>query len=88
VHTGQKFIHSEVAANLAEHAGDDTLTSRELEVLALIARGNANKVIALELSISEETVKGHVSNILSKLRANDQTHAVLIALKRGIIQVS
>jgi DNA-binding NarL/FixJ family response regulator len=87
VHGGQKRIHSEIANNIAEHASDDDLTSRELEVLSLIAVGYANKQVASRLSISDETVKGHVSNILSKLGANDRTHAVTIAVRRGIIQV-
>jgi DNA-binding NarL/FixJ family response regulator len=76
-----------VAAKLAEHAIDETLTLREIDVLRLIAGGNANKLIADQLAITEETVKGHVKNILSKLGANDRTHAVTIALKRGIIEL-
>jgi len=87
VHAGQKRIPPEVAAELADHAGDDDLTAREVDVLRLIANGNANKRIAVHLSISEETVKSHVTNILSKLRANDRTHAVTIGLKRGIIEL-
>jgi DNA-binding NarL/FixJ family response regulator len=87
VHAGKKRIAPEVAAELADHAGDDKLTSREIEVLQLIASGNANKLIADRLSISEETVKFHITNILSKLDANDRTHAVTIGLKRGIIEV-
>jgi DNA-binding NarL/FixJ family response regulator len=87
VHAGEKRIAPEVAAELAEHAADDNLTSREINVLRLIARGNANKKIADQLSISEETVKSHVTNILSKLGANDRTHAVTIGLKRGIIEL-
>ncbi len=87
VHVGQKRIPPEVAAQLADHAGDDALTAREIEVLQLIAAGNANKLIADQLSITEETVKGHVKNILSKLDANDRTHAVTIGLKRGIIEL-
>ena len=85
VHAGEKRIPPEVAAQIADHAVEDDLTSREIEVLQLIASGNANKAIAVRLSISEETVKGHVKNILSKLAANDRTHAVTIGLKRGII---
>ena len=85
VHAGQKRIPAELAAELAEHAGEGELTSREMEVLRLIARGNANKEIAAQLSISEETVKSHITNILEKLSANDRTHAVTIGLKRGII---
>jgi DNA-binding NarL/FixJ family response regulator len=87
VHAGHKRMPAEVAAELAEHATDDTLTAREIEVLRLIAGGNANKEIAAQLSITEETVKGHVKNILAKLRANDRTHAVTIGLKRGIIEL-
>ena len=87
VHAGKKRIPPEVAAELADHAADDNLTSREIEVLRMIAGGNANKVIADQLSISEETVKTHVTNILSKLGANDRTHAVTTALKRGIIEL-
>jgi len=87
VHAGQKRIPSEVAAELAEHAVEDALTTREIDVLRLIAGGNANKLIADRLAITEETVKGHVKNILSKLGASDRTHAVTIALKRGIIDL-
>jgi DNA-binding NarL/FixJ family response regulator len=87
VHKGQKRIPPNVAAQLAEHAADDPLTFRELAVLQLIAAGKANKLIASDLAITEETVKGHVKNILSKLGANDRTHAVTIALKRGIIEL-
>ncbi len=87
VHAGKKRIPPEVAAELADHAAGDELSSREIEVLRLIASGNANKMIADQLLISEETVKSHVTNILSKLGANDRTHAVTIALKRGIIEL-
>jgi DNA-binding NarL/FixJ family response regulator len=87
VHSGQKRVPPEVAAIIAEHAGDETLTAREIDVLRLIADGNANKGIAALLSITEETVKGHVKNILAKLGANDRTHAVSIGLKRGIFQL-
>src|SRR6201993_3614772 len=87
VHAGEKRIAPEIASQLAEHAVDDTLTLREIDVLRLLAGGNANKVIADQLSITEDTVKGHVKNILSKLGANDRTHAVTIALKRGIIEL-
>ena len=87
VHSGQKRVPPEVASILAEHAGDETLTAREIDVLRLIADGNANKEIAALLSIAEETVKGHVKNILAKLGANDRTHAVSIGLKRGIFQL-
>ena len=87
VHAGQKRVPPEVAAVVAEHAGENELSARELAVLRLIAGGNANKEIAAQLSISEETVKSHVTNILSKLSANDRTHAVTIALKRGFIEI-
>jgi DNA-binding NarL/FixJ family response regulator len=87
VHAGQKRIPPEVAAELADHAADEDLTSREIDVLRLIAGGNANKEIAGRLSIAEETVKSHVTNILAKLGANDRTHAVTMALKRGIIEL-
>jgi DNA-binding NarL/FixJ family response regulator len=87
VHAGHKRIVPEVATTLAEHAADDALSEREIEVLRLIAGGNANKMIASRLSITEETVKGHVKNILAKLAANDRTHAVTIGLKRGIIDL-
>jgi len=87
VHAGRKRIAPEVATNLAEHAADESLSLREIEVLKLIAAGNANKIIAAQLSITEETVKGHVKNILAKLAANDRTHAVTIGLKRGIIDL-
>jgi DNA-binding NarL/FixJ family response regulator len=76
-----------IAAALAEHLADDMLTARELEVLVHVAAGNANKLIAAQLAISEDTVKGHMKSVLSKLGANDRTHAVTIALKRGIIEL-
>ena len=87
VHSGQKRIPPEVAAGLAEHTGEHELSTREIDVLRLIATGNANKEIAAQLSIGEDTVKRHVTNILAKLRANDRTHAVTIGLKRGIIEL-
>jgi DNA-binding NarL/FixJ family response regulator len=87
VHAGQKRIPPEVAAELAEHATEDELTSREIAVLRLIATGHANKAIAGQLSIAEDTVKSHVTNLLAKLGANDRTHAVTIGLKRGIIEL-
>lgn len=85
VHAGQKRIPPEIAAELADHATDDPLTEREIDVVRLIAAGNSNKQIADQLSIGEATVKSHVTNILSKLGANDRAHSVTIALKRGII---
>jgi DNA-binding NarL/FixJ family response regulator len=87
VHAGQKRIPPDIAAELAEHAADDELTQREIDVLRLIAAGNSNKLIADQLSIGEATVKSHVTNILSKLGANDRAHAVTIGLKRGIIEL-
>ena len=87
VHAGQKRIPPDVAAELAEHATDDALSPREIDVLRLIAGGNSNKLIADQLSIGEATVKSHVANILSKLGANDRAHAVTIGLKRGIIDL-
>jgi DNA-binding NarL/FixJ family response regulator len=87
VHAGERRTPPEVAAELADHTIDDALTTREIDVLRLIAGGNSNKLIADQLSITEETVKGYVKNILSKLSASDRTHAVTIALKRGIIDL-
>jgi DNA-binding NarL/FixJ family response regulator len=86
VHAGKKALSAEASYQLAEHATDDALTPAEVRVLRLIGEGNANKEIAAQLSISEETVKGQVRNILSKLGANDRTHAAMIGLKRGIIE--
>ena len=85
VHTGHRRIPPEIAAEIAEHATDDSLSSREVEVLRQVAGGNSNKAIATELSLSENTIKSHLQNILSKLDASDRTHAVMIALKRGIL---
>jgi len=87
VHAGQKRVSSEVAAEIAEHSTDDALTPREVDVLRLVAKGNANKEIAAQLSLTEETVKSHIRNILAKLEANDRTHAVAIGVKRGIIDL-
>src|ERR1700686_3990431 len=86
VHAGHKRIPPEIAAELAEHAADDSPSSREIDVLRLIAAGNGNKQIADKLSIAETTVKNHISNIFSKLGANDRAHAVTFALQRGIIE--
>ena len=85
VHAGQKRMSPEVAAAIAEHATDNALSPREISVLTLIAGGNANKEIAAQLSVSEESVKSYVRSILAKLGANDRTHAVTIGLKRGVI---
>jgi DNA-binding NarL/FixJ family response regulator len=88
VHGGRKAMAAEVAAGVAEHTGEEGLTPKEVDVLRLIAAGNANKEIAAQLDVSEETVKSRVKNILDKLGANDRTHAVTIALKRGIIELA
>jgi DNA-binding NarL/FixJ family response regulator len=87
VRAGHKRIPPDIAEQLAEHAADDELTHREIDVLRLIAAGNSNKLIADQLSIGESTVKSHVTSILSKLGANDRAHAVTIGLKRGIIEL-
>ena len=87
VQSGQKRVSPEVAAEIAEHSADDALTPREVDVLRLVAKGNANKGVAAQLSLTEETVKSHIRNILSKLQASDRTHAVAIAVKRGIIDL-
>ncbi|MBV8552794.1 MAG: response regulator transcription factor [Acidobacteriaceae bacterium] len=87
VYGGLKRVSPEIAAEIAQHAMDSALTPREISVLKLIASGNANKEIAAELHISEESVKGYVKNILFKLDANDRTHAAIIGLKRGIIDL-
>jgi DNA-binding NarL/FixJ family response regulator len=87
VHNGQKRISSELAVEIAEHAADDALTPRELDVLRLVAGGNANKEIGARLFLTEETVKSHVRSILAKLKANDRTHAVAIGVRRGIIDL-
>jgi DNA-binding NarL/FixJ family response regulator len=86
VHGGRKVLSPEVSVEIAEHVTDDALTPAEVRVLRLIAQGHANKEIARELSLSEETVKGQVRNILSKLGAKDRTHAAMIGFKRGIIE--
>jgi len=87
VHGGKKRIPPEIAREMAEHHIDDALTEREIEVLREVAAGNSNKIIADHLNISEQTVKTHMKIILAKLAANDRTHAVTIALKRGIIEI-
>jgi DNA-binding NarL/FixJ family response regulator len=87
VHAGRKHIPVEVAARLAEHLGDDDLTARELDVLRLIRDGYRNKQIADQLTISENTVNFHIKNLTGKLQANDRTHAVTIALRRGLLQI-
>jgi DNA-binding NarL/FixJ family response regulator len=87
VHAGNRRVPAEVAARLAEHLGEENLTERELEVLRLIRDGNKNKQIADQLSISENTVNFHIKNIVGKLGANDRTHAVTIAVRRGILPI-
>lgn len=87
VHAGQRRVPAEIAAELAEHTTEDELTAREVDVLQLIAKGNANKEIAAQLAITEETVKSHVTHLLRKLDANDRTHAVTIGIQRGIIKL-
>lgn len=87
VHAGRRVLSPEASFEIAQHASDDTLTPAEIAVLQLIATGNANKQIADQLSITEETVKSRVKSILSKLAANDRTHAAMIGLKRGIIEL-
>ncbi len=87
VHAGHRHVPREIAVLLAEHFGDDTLTPRELEVLQLIHDGSKNKEIAARLEISETTVNFHIKNLVNKLQANDRTHAVAIAIRRGVLQV-
>jgi DNA-binding NarL/FixJ family response regulator len=87
VHSGRRHIPPEVAARLAEHLGEDDLTTRELEVLRLIRDGYRNKQIADQLAIAETTVNFHIKNLVDKLQANDRTHAVTIALRRGLLQI-
>jgi DNA-binding NarL/FixJ family response regulator len=87
VHAGKKALSPDASYELAEHAMDDALTPGEVEILKLIAAGNGNKQIAAQLALTEETVKGRVKNILSKLNANDRTHAAMIGIKRGIIEL-
>jgi two-component system NarL family response regulator len=87
VHAGHRGISPAVAQRIVEHQADDSLTERELDVLMSVAAGNSNKIVADKLSISEETVKSHMRSILSKLGANDRTHAVTLAVKRGLISL-
>jgi DNA-binding NarL/FixJ family response regulator len=87
IHAGGRRIPEEIAQQMAEHAVDDVLSAREIEILRGVARGRPNKIIAAELAISENTVKNHIKSILSKLDADDRTHAVTIALKRGYIEL-
>ena len=87
VHAGKRYVPPEVAARLAEHLGEEDLTDREMDVLRLIRDGFRNKQIADELSIAETTVNYHIKNLVDKLQANDRTHAVTIAIRRGLLQV-
>jgi DNA-binding NarL/FixJ family response regulator len=87
VHAGKRRVPAEIASEIAEHVGDDALTGREIEVLRRVAAGKSNKLIAAELDIAEGTVKTHMKSILPKLDASDRTHAVMIALKRGILDI-
>jgi Response regulator containing a CheY-like receiver domain and an HTH DNA-binding domain len=87
VHAGRKNLSPEVSFDLAEHAAEEALSPLEVRVLRLIAEGNSNKEIAAQLSVTEDSVKGHVRNILAKLGANDRTHAAMIGIKRGIIEL-
>jgi DNA-binding NarL/FixJ family response regulator len=85
VHAGRRYVLAEVAQEIAIHAAEDPLTTREVEILVMVADGNANKVIARRLSLSEDTVKAHLRSVFSKLDVNDRTQAVTVALRRGII---
>ncbi len=87
VHSGRRHLDQDIAAGIAMHAVDETLSSREIAILQLIAGGNANKEIARQLSLSEDTVKSHIKNIFAKLYVNDRTHAVTVAARRGIIDL-
>jgi DNA-binding NarL/FixJ family response regulator len=87
VHGGKRRVPPEIATEIAEHVADDALTVREIDVLRRVAAGKSNKLIAAELDISEGTVKTHMKSILPKLDASDRTHAVMIALKRGILDL-
>ncbi len=87
VHAGGRRIPAEIAADLAAHLGEDSLSEREIQVLRSVAQGNSNKRVAAHLGVSEETVKAHMKSIVSKLSANDRTHAVTIALRRGILEL-
>jgi DNA-binding NarL/FixJ family response regulator len=87
VHAGKKMVPHQIASMIAEHLADEALTPREIQILQLVARGNRNKEIAAHLSIAAETVRMHMKNILGKLAAHDRTHAVTIALARGVFQL-
>jgi len=87
VHTGHRHVTASIATEIAQHVGEIALSERELEVLRKVAAGNSNKQVAAQLGISEDTAKAHMKNILAKLNANDRTHAVTIAVRRGIIDI-
>jgi DNA-binding NarL/FixJ family response regulator len=87
VHAGRRRLPTEVASEMAEHSSDDSLTVREVEVLQGVSAGNSNKIVAAKLKITEDTVKSHMRSILTKLGATDRTHAVMIALKRGFLNI-
>jgi len=87
VHTGHRHVSASIATEIAQHVGEVALSERELEVLRKVAAGNSNKQVAAQLGISEDTAKAHMKNILAKLNANDRTHAVTIAVRRGIIDI-
>jgi DNA-binding NarL/FixJ family response regulator len=87
VYAGGRRIPPEIAADLAAHLGEDSLSEREIQVLRSVAQGNSNKGVAAQLGVTEETVKAHMKSIVSKLNANDRTHAVTIALRRGILEL-
>jgi DNA-binding NarL/FixJ family response regulator len=87
VYAGGRRIPAEIAADLAAHLGEDSLSEREIQVLRSVAQGNSNKAVAAQLGVTEETVKAHMKSIVSKLNANDRTHAVTIALRRGILEL-
>jgi DNA-binding NarL/FixJ family response regulator len=87
VHQGERRVQADVAAEMAKHTADAALTAREIEVLQLVGSGHANKEISARLFINDETTKTHIKNILAKLGAKDRTHAVSMALKRGIISL-
>ncbi|UPG92866.1 response regulator [Luteibacter aegosomatissinici] len=87
VYNGQRRVPAEVASEIAEYAADDSLTAREVEVLEQVASGNSNRAVADRLEVTEDTVKAHMRNIMAKLGANDRTHAVTIALRRGFLDI-
>jgi DNA-binding NarL/FixJ family response regulator len=87
VHSGKRRVPTEIATQIAEHVADDALSEREIEVLRCVAAGKSNKLIAAELGVSEGTIKTHMKSILPKLDASDRTHAVMIALRRGILDI-